>query len=220
MREKFLIGGHRHQRLRRSFGAFAAVRDSAQGRTAPNARTLDSLAGKIQGSPRDAVLQADELLPDRGHAEHPPSGNPNDHLPGQRLPAPQFATRAVWPKLANAIIAFTSDAPALVRVSMRLDLNLGILRGNTRQPDRRRALQEDVKERVHIGRRNAKSAAGVELSKSSNGTERLHQVLTLQQALIAETEMVCAANGNQRWAIRKPVINGLDVGMNLLAGGI
>src|SRR5882724_393360 len=65
--------------------------------------TVDSVAKKIQGAARTALLQTNELFRDRACTEKADSCDPDDDLPRQRATAPQFATRAVCQKLAKPV---------------------------------------------------------------------------------------------------------------------
>src|SRR5690348_11964348 len=89
MREKFFSGGERPQRFRRSFHAVSTTPGLAQRTTPPRPRATDSLAGKVQGSSRPPLLQADELLSNRRHYESRTSGGQNDALQSQRSAPPQ-----------------------------------------------------------------------------------------------------------------------------------
>src|SRR6267154_2324321 len=75
--------------------------------------TVDSVAKKIQGAARTALLQTNELLRDRARTEKADSCGPDDDLPRQRATAPQFATRAVCQKLAKSVLV---KPPALTEL--------------------------------------------------------------------------------------------------------
>ncbi len=83
---------HCIDKLRQTFDSFATLPTSAQGQTPPGQRAVNSSAGKIQSSTDVALLQTNELLRNRSHAEHAPSNTENDDVSSQSLPTPQFAT--------------------------------------------------------------------------------------------------------------------------------